>query len=173
MTLADLSTFMRENGIVGAGGAGFPSYAKLNKKADTIILNCAECEPLLRLHRQLLAQKTFEIMTVIHTAITGVTYVLSIVIRSESTVKSAKPNGVTRLDKTIPLIIPRITQKELMRIRAKALLLKRYTKVRDAYTIKELYINTKGVFVIKPKVSIISQREANSTRNTINMAKNA
>ncbi|MBE5948023.1 MAG: NADH-quinone oxidoreductase subunit J [Lachnospiraceae bacterium] len=63
MTLADLSTFMRENGIVGAGGAGFPSYAKLNKKADTIILNCAECEPLLRLHRQLLAKKTFEIMT--------------------------------------------------------------------------------------------------------------
>lgn len=63
MNLTDLSTFMRENGIVGAGGAGFPSYAKLNTKADTIILNCAECEPLLRLHRQLLAQKSFEILT--------------------------------------------------------------------------------------------------------------
>ena len=34
-------------GVVGAGGAGFPSYAKLNEKADTIILNCAECEPYL------------------------------------------------------------------------------------------------------------------------------
>ena len=41
-------------GIVGAGGAGFPTYAKLNNKAETILLNCAECEPLLRLHRQLL-----------------------------------------------------------------------------------------------------------------------
>lgn len=66
MNLTDLSTFMRENGIVGAGGAGFPSYAKLNTKADTIILNCAECEPLLRLHRQLLAQKSFEILTALN-----------------------------------------------------------------------------------------------------------
>lgn len=63
MRLEELSAIMRENGIVGAGGAGFPSYAKLNMKADTIILNCAECEPLLRLHRQLLADKSFEIMT--------------------------------------------------------------------------------------------------------------
>jgi Na+-translocating ferredoxin:NAD+ oxidoreductase RnfC subunit len=36
------------------GGAGFPTYAKLDQRAETIILNCAECEPLLRLHRQLL-----------------------------------------------------------------------------------------------------------------------
>ena len=55
MKLTDLSNIMRECGIVGAGGAGFPSYAKLNEKADTIILNCAECEPLLKLHRQVMA----------------------------------------------------------------------------------------------------------------------
>ena len=54
MNFTDLSAVMRENGIVGAGGAGFPSYAKLNKKADTILLNCAECEPLLKLHRQVM-----------------------------------------------------------------------------------------------------------------------
>ena len=45
MNINELGRIMRENGIVGAGGAGFPSYAKLNEKADTIILNCAECEP--------------------------------------------------------------------------------------------------------------------------------
>ena len=54
MNISELGRIMRENGIVGAGGAGFPSYAKLNEKADTIILNCAECEPLLKLHRQVL-----------------------------------------------------------------------------------------------------------------------
>lgn len=53
---------MRESGIVGAGGAGFPSYAKLNFAADTVILNCAECEPLFKLHRQLLAKYAEEIM---------------------------------------------------------------------------------------------------------------
>ena len=57
-----LSALLQENGIVGAGGAGFPTYAKLNKKADTIIMNCAECEPLLKLHRQLLKQKAQEIV---------------------------------------------------------------------------------------------------------------
>lgn len=38
---------MRSCGIVGAGGAGFPSYAKLAGGADTLLINGAECEPLL------------------------------------------------------------------------------------------------------------------------------
>ena len=38
---------MLENGIVGAGGAGFPSYAKLAEGADLLLINGAECEPLL------------------------------------------------------------------------------------------------------------------------------
>ena len=63
MNLNELSALMRENGIVGAGGAGFPSYAKLSSGVDTVILNCAECEPLLRLHRQLIEKKAFEVLT--------------------------------------------------------------------------------------------------------------
>lgn len=62
MELTRLSEIMRKAGVVGAGGAGFPSYAKLNMAADTIILNCAECEPLLKLHRQMLADYASEIM---------------------------------------------------------------------------------------------------------------
>jgi len=54
MDVKTLAKVYRDMGIVGAGGAGFPTYAKLNTKAETILLNCAECEPLLRLHRQLL-----------------------------------------------------------------------------------------------------------------------
>jgi Na+-translocating ferredoxin:NAD+ oxidoreductase RnfC subunit len=34
-------------GIVGAGGAGFPSYAKIADGVDTIVINGAECESLL------------------------------------------------------------------------------------------------------------------------------
>ncbi|SET18194.1 Na+-translocating ferredoxin:NAD+ oxidoreductase RNF, RnfC subunit [Natronincola peptidivorans] len=51
-----------ECGIVGAGGAGFPTHVKLNNKVKTVILNCAECEPLLRVDRQLMAVYTFEIL---------------------------------------------------------------------------------------------------------------
>ena len=42
-----LKELMRESGIVGAGGAGFPSYAKLADGADVLVINGAECEPLL------------------------------------------------------------------------------------------------------------------------------
>ena len=62
MEIANLSKILKENGIVGAGGAGFPTYAKLSDKADTIIMNCAECEPLLKLHRQLLKEHVHEIL---------------------------------------------------------------------------------------------------------------
>ncbi|QHQ61857.1 NADH-quinone oxidoreductase subunit J [Anaerocolumna sedimenticola] len=63
MDIKELTSRLRENGIVGAGGAGFPTYAKIDKKADTIILNCAECEPLLKVHRQLLQKYAYEIMS--------------------------------------------------------------------------------------------------------------
>lgn len=62
MEIAELSKILRENGIVGAGGAGFPTYGKLSDKADTILMNCAECEPLLKLHRQLLKEHAQEIL---------------------------------------------------------------------------------------------------------------
>lgn len=42
---------IKEAGVVGAGGAGFPSHIKLNCKADVVIANGAECEPLLRTDR--------------------------------------------------------------------------------------------------------------------------
>ena len=66
MNIKELSSILQENGIVGAGGAGFPTYAKLNENAETIILNCAECEPLLRLHRQLLEKNAREIVSTFH-----------------------------------------------------------------------------------------------------------
>lgn len=63
MSLEELKLKLQNAGIAGAGGAGFPAYAKLSDKADTIILNCAECEPLLKLHRQILAEYAYEILT--------------------------------------------------------------------------------------------------------------
>ncbi len=38
---------MKQSGIIGAGGAGFPSYAKISEGADLLLINGAECEPLL------------------------------------------------------------------------------------------------------------------------------
>lgn len=41
-------------GVVGAGGAGFPTYKKLELPVDTLILNAAECEPLLHKDKELM-----------------------------------------------------------------------------------------------------------------------
>ena len=62
MEMQALKQVLQENGIVGAGGAGFPTYAKLDERAEVILMNCAECEPLLKLHRQLLEQRAEEIL---------------------------------------------------------------------------------------------------------------
>ncbi|KFZ26742.1 MAG: Cobalamin reductase [Candidatus Izimaplasma bacterium HR2] len=45
---------IKDAGIVGAGGAGFPTHVKLNAKAELVIINGAECEPLLRVDQQLM-----------------------------------------------------------------------------------------------------------------------
>ena len=46
---AELATAARSAGLVGLGGAGFPTHGKLNvpedKNIDTLIVNVAECEP--------------------------------------------------------------------------------------------------------------------------------
>lgn len=41
-------------GVVGAGGAGFPTHVKLNAQADTLVCNAAECEPLLHKDKEIL-----------------------------------------------------------------------------------------------------------------------
>ena len=41
-------------GVVGSGGAGFPTHVKLAGKADTVLINAAECEPLLHKDKEVL-----------------------------------------------------------------------------------------------------------------------
>jgi len=43
----DLLDHIRRAGVVGCGGAGFPTVVKAGSKAQTVVANGAECEPLL------------------------------------------------------------------------------------------------------------------------------
>ena len=58
---------VKNAGIVGLGGAGFPTHVKLNpppdNKIDSIIINGAECEPYLTTDHRLLLEKTPRIIT--------------------------------------------------------------------------------------------------------------
>ena len=53
---------IKSAGVIGAGGAGFPTHAKLTSNADYILMNGAECEPLLRVDQQLMAMYPEEII---------------------------------------------------------------------------------------------------------------
>ncbi len=54
MDLARLVALVQSAGVVGAGGAGFPTHEKINHRCETVIINGAECEPLLQVDQQLL-----------------------------------------------------------------------------------------------------------------------
>lgn len=53
MKKEDIVQKIEDAGVVGSGGAGFPTHVKYKTKADTVVVNLAECEPLLRVDQQL------------------------------------------------------------------------------------------------------------------------
>jgi electron transport complex protein RnfC len=57
---------IREAGIVGMGGAGFPTFIKLNpgpsRRIDTVILNGVECEPYITCDDRLMRERADEVI---------------------------------------------------------------------------------------------------------------
>ena len=59
--MSDLKSILRDHGIVGAGGAGFPTYGKLAEGADILLINAIECEPLMYTDLTLMQEKLYDI----------------------------------------------------------------------------------------------------------------
>ncbi|MDZ7861060.1 MAG: electron transport complex subunit RsxC [Candidatus Krumholzibacteriota bacterium] len=66
LTSDEIKDIVKEAGIVGMGGATFPTHVKLSppedKPIDILILNGAECEPYLTSDHRLMLEKTEEIL---------------------------------------------------------------------------------------------------------------
>lgn len=64
--LDDLLKAVRQSGLVGLGGAGFPAHVKLNipkgKTVDTLIINVAECEPYITSDHREVIENSWDIM---------------------------------------------------------------------------------------------------------------
>lgn len=58
-----LSGKLRECGVVGAGGAGFPTYVKAQSQVEYLIANGAECEPLIHKDAELMKHFPGEILS--------------------------------------------------------------------------------------------------------------
>ena len=57
-----LTEAIKQAGIVGAGGAGFPTHVKLAAKAEYFIVNAAECEPLIETDKFLMRQRAEDLI---------------------------------------------------------------------------------------------------------------
>jgi electron transport complex protein RnfC len=95
MSRKELLAVIRNGGIVGLGGAGFPTHVKLNppesKPIDTILVNAAECEPYLTTDHRVMLEETEEILA-------GLEIVLSLFPEAQGiiAVEDNKPDAIKK-----------------------------------------------------------------------------
>ena len=96
----ELINIIRDSGIVGLGGAAFPTHVKLtssrNKSIDSFILNGAECEPYITCDHRLMIEKGKEILK----GIAIITKILDIT-KAYIAIESNKPDAVKVMQEAI------------------------------------------------------------------------
>ena len=77
LTAQDIVRIARDCGVVGLGGATFPTYVKLNTekldpKPDTLVINGSECEPYLTSDHRLMVENAEQVMDGIRLAMKAI-----------------------------------------------------------------------------------------------------
>jgi len=60
--LVDIVAKVRDAGVVGAGGAGFPAHVKAGSRVEYVIANGAECEPLIHKDLEIMVHRSREVV---------------------------------------------------------------------------------------------------------------
>ena len=124
LTSQEIIDIVKEAGITGMGGAGFPTHVKLSGavgKADTIILNGAECEPYITAVHRLMLERG-------EAVIGGARFIMKALGLKEATIgiegnkldavehlKSLLPNGDTSIHvETLKTRYPQGAEKQLI-----------------------------------------------------------
>ena len=124
LTSQEIIDIVKEAGITGMGGAGFPTHVKLSGavgKADTIILNGAECEPYITADHRLMLERG-------EAVIGGTRFIMKALGLKEATIgiegnkldavehlKSLLPNGDTSIHvETLKTRYPQGAEKQLI-----------------------------------------------------------
>ena len=66
MELKELQQIIYDAGIVGAGGAGFPTHKKLSPEIKQIVINAAECEPLMMVDHHIFRKHLRAVVNIIN-----------------------------------------------------------------------------------------------------------
>ena len=87
---------IKDAGVIGAGGAGFPSHVKLSGQAEVVVVNGAECEPLLRVDQQLMVVEAEKMVQ-------GLEYALEVTEAKEGVIalKAKYKEAIATLEKVI------------------------------------------------------------------------
>ena len=93
MTLEKLQDLIYNAGIVGAGGAGFPTHKKLSMQVEDIVVNAAECEPLMMVDHHILEKHFGDVVDVLK--------VISDTLNAKRVIIGIKGKNIHLLDKEI------------------------------------------------------------------------
>ena len=121
-----LRNIIREAGIVGLGGAGFPSYIKLNpghhKMVKTLVLNGVECEPFITCDDMLMRERADMIrggIEIIRHALQAEECLIAIEDNKTAAFESMR-KAVAGMDKVevvqVPTLYPQGSEKQLVRV---------------------------------------------------------
>ncbi len=98
LSAKEITEKLKANGIVGLGGATFPSHVKLmvpeGKKAEYLIINAVECEPYLTADHQLMLEKAEEMMVGITILMKGLDAKKALI-----GIENNKPDAIEHLSK--------------------------------------------------------------------------
>ncbi len=99
-TAGELLEIVKEMGIVGAGGAAFPTHVKLSvprgKRVNDLVINGVECEPYLTADHRLMVERSAELLK-------GILYIAKIVTPQRITigVENNKRDAISALRQVI------------------------------------------------------------------------
>ena len=99
LTPEDLISIIREAGITGMGGAGFPTCVKLSSglgKVDTVIVNGAECEPYITADDRLMRETPERVL--------GGLRIIKKILKPERTaigIENNKPEAIASMEKAL------------------------------------------------------------------------
>ncbi len=93
MNLEELQKIVYDAGIVGAGGAGFPTHRKFSENVNQIVVNAAECEPLMMVDHHILEFHLQELVDTLN--------LLCDVMNAEEAIIGIKGKNMHLLDKSV------------------------------------------------------------------------
>jgi len=105
LTREDLVKAVQATGMVGLGGAAFPTHVKLaipeDKHVDTVIANGCECEPYLTIDHRLMLERGADLLAGLRIALRGIGAERAII-----GVEANKPDAIEALKAAIPRDMP-------------------------------------------------------------------